>query len=326
MGIHTISSSKRNQPFLDVSLLHSKTGDAILRGSSFYDRTLDFQVSHFNKDACVSARSIEYQKKQVVNRRRRIMNRSEKLVQVYNLPPLKSSDHKPLASKSKTTNVPETATSLVAGEKHQRSYLLKERHRSQSGGEMHRLENSVIFDTTTSIRGTMSSPAPQELVDDPLDHSGYLKHKESSGFPAITVQKCDESRPSPRTSRKQTISDDMRTLSANNLYVPSLQRPGRMELEECNMSTLPDNLSRSEGSLNRSLGRSAPEKGNKSMPFSAPVTRPTIRSSYDIAAEEFRRNREMYSPSTPRRPVRLIALTEKSRSHSAGDVHNKRQL
>ncbi|ESO95358.1 hypothetical protein LOTGIDRAFT_160490 [Lottia gigantea] len=321
---------KRFKPFLNVSLVHSKTGYAILRGSSFYDRTLNVCVKRYNKNACATTRNIEHQKQQVIKRRNTIMNRSEKLVNAYNLPPLKPSSAD--SAKHNSYKLQRGSQEIGSGDRLHRAHLLQERHKNpnQDLSSNMKLVNSVEFNSLTDIRGTMSSPAPREHVEETLSQStgAYSKpNKESSGsFPAIMVQKCDAN--TPKTSRKnRSISDDMRTLSANSLYVPS---PLILRRREGNSVTeSDDNLSRSEGSLHMNNLSETLGKENPSMPFGAPVSgekkRPGIISAEEVAIEEFRKHREMYSPSTPRKPVRLIALSQASRSQSTGDVNPKRK-
>lgn len=246
MGYEGRNSRKK---FVDVRIVRSKTGHAILKGCSFYNWTLNRDLRRLSKDVIDKINTINYRMRLVSLQSANRMKRSEKLVKTFDLPPLKpkqvtidstGKDDKKIVD----ANIPKQSD-YKKGYNHLLGLRQDMRSASPSDGR--------------DYRKMFYSPAPrsdQDFEDENEDQNVTLIEKQSGSNPHIKVEKCDERLPPvgkpvkgpPEYAQKKPE----RSASSNSLEVPSPMMKRRSQDGKCVTVLTPNiqsNFSHSESSI-----------------------------------------------------------------------------
>lgn len=236
--------------FVDVRIVRSKTGHAILKGGSFYNWILNRRLRRLSKNVIDEINSINYQMKLISKRSTQRMKRSEKLVKTYDLPPLKSKqvDISPSGKDNKK---------IFGGSSSKQEVRRDHNHISSLCQDM----RSVSPIDGRDFRKMIYSPAPyREKEDEREDENDNnvltLVNEQSNNFPHIKVDKCDEKLP-PLSKRHPSPPEyakkiPERSASSNSLEVPSPMQKRRSEDGKCLTILTPNlksNFSYSESSI-----------------------------------------------------------------------------
>ncbi|KAL3856697.1 hypothetical protein ACJMK2_011421 [Sinanodonta woodiana] len=285
MGIGSNSTVFRARSAYNVALLRSKTGLTILKGGKFYERTLAKQLRRITQDAYVETRIISRQQKSVWKRNDSNLNRSQRLVKVYNLPPLKprsiTFSSRPVETREETpmerSQQQQLDSKSQKGYKHVDSKSPKSARRQQDGtftgnvdhtkmkaeNLLHRRQ--VANEEANESRRLMYSPVPQQGTEDSFVKTSIrnVKTKETYRLvsPEITIERCEETLPSIHTRSLTNVEQSVlpeyaRSSSSKNLLVPGSwiqqqQKDGRIVV----LTNLERGMSRSEGSIPNSVNK-----------------------------------------------------------------------
>ena len=193
----------------------------------------------------------------------------------------------------------------------------------------------------------MCSPAPREMSGDSITSSDSSESKfrpSVSGFPSITVDRCDER--NSCASRSSTANSSTTTSSTNrsgkfhdsdivttNLLMPSpvMQRKyknGRPVVITPNLQDLKA-FSKSDGTLDQTdkAVSISPRSDKKRLDASfrpQPVSRPVIHASREVSREEVAEFKASRSPSPSPRRLRVRVTHDKQRARSTSDVNARR--
>ncbi|CAC5404889.1 unnamed protein product [Mytilus coruscus] len=246
MGYEGRNSRKK---FVDVRIVRSKTGHAILKGCSFYNLTLDRDLRRLSKDVIDKINTINYRMRLLTLQSANRMKRSEKLVKTFDLPPLKAKQV-PIASVGKDSKKIADATSPKQSDTRKGyNHLLGLRQDMRSASPTDGRDYRKMF----------YSPAPRsdnDFEDENGDQSVILIEEQSGNFPHIKVENCDEKLPPvgkpvqglPEYAQKKPE----RSASSNSLEVPSPMIKRRSQDGKCVTvltSNMQSNFSRSESSI-----------------------------------------------------------------------------
>lgn len=219
--------------FVDVRIVRSKTGHAILRGGTFYNWTLHRHLRQLSKDVIGEINSINYRMRLVSKQSARRMKRSEQLVKTYDLPPLKPkqvvvSPSGNYAKKNTDSNNSKQVESVEIrkGNNHILSLRTDMRSASPNDGK--------------ELRRMFFSPAPcpqKEYDDENEDNIITLSNEQSNIYPHIKVENCEEKLPPLNKSRQNAPEyaqkKPERTVSSNSLEVPSPMQKRRNQDGKC---------------------------------------------------------------------------------------------
>ncbi|KAK3591529.1 hypothetical protein CHS0354_031639 [Potamilus streckersoni] len=284
----TNSTVFRARSAYNVTLLRSQTGLTILKGGKFHDRTLAKQLRRITQDAHVEIRILSRQQKSIWKRNDSNLNRSQKLVKLYNLPPLKSGS---ITLSSRPIETREEITKEIPMERSQQQQLDSKSQKSprqmdskipksariQQDGTLtgnvhhmrmkpeHLLQRRHLANEANESRRFMYSPVPQQGTEDSVVKTSIrnVRTKETHMLvsPEITVERCEETLPSIHTrsltNEEQSLQPEYaRSSSSNNLLVPgSCVQHRRQDGRIVILTNLERGMSRSEGSIPDSVNK-----------------------------------------------------------------------
>lgn len=245
MGHEGSFSRKR---FVDVRIVRSKTGHAILKGCAFYNWTLNRDLRRLSKDVIDEINSINYRMRLVSNQSARRMKRSEKLVKTYDLPPLKPKQVNVTPSSGKERNVLENSSGSLKQTDGKRADTVN----SSLGQSTH----SLLSREGKDFRKMLCSPAPRPSFETDSDDQIIALSEDKSNFPHIKVDKCEEKLPPVgkpvQGPPEYTQRRPERSASSNSLEVPFQTQQKRNQDGKCVTILTPSfqsNYSNSEGNI-----------------------------------------------------------------------------
>lgn len=247
--------------FVDVRIVRSKTGHAILKGCAFYNWTLNRDLRRLSKDVIDEINSINYRMRLVSNQSARRMKRSEKLIKTYDLPPLKSKQVNASLSSGKERNDSENNS---GGSKHtdsKKSEILN----YTLGQNMH-----FPCKDGKDYRKMFYSPAPRPQLELENEDQMIAVNEDKLNFPHIKVEKCEEKFP-PVGKPVQGPPEyyqrkPERSISSNSLEVPFATHQKRNQDGKCVTILAPSlqtNFSYSEGSIISAVDKESNEESDR---------------------------------------------------------------